>query len=90
MPPPALLTIDGATGSRRRGCRRAADAWPRAWCSIGLNPRTTPPAGFAALDAKPADAADLRALVAGVLTVVLRRMQVRRLSASGGGIVGTP
>ena len=84
MPPPALLLVDGATWlAASRGAAAAADAWPRV-VLIGWDPRTTPPAGFAALDDKPADAADLRALVAGVLTAAPPEPGARS-SASGAG-----
>jgi hypothetical protein len=66
-PASALLLVDGVTWlTASRGAAATADAWPRA-VLIGWDPRTTPPAGFVALDDKPDDAGDLRALVAGAL-----------------------
>jgi hypothetical protein len=65
MPEPALLLADGLTWltDSRGGASAAADTWPRA-VLIGWDSRTVPPAGFATLDAKPADAGYLQALVA--------------------------
>jgi hypothetical protein len=64
MPEPALLLVDGVTWlTASRGAAAAADAWPRA-VLIGWDPRTTAPSGFVVLDHKPADAGQLRALVA--------------------------
>jgi hypothetical protein len=83
MPAPALLLVDGVTWlTASRGAAAAADAWTRA-VLIGWDPRTTPPAGFVALDDKPDDAFDLRALVAGVLAAAPAR--AAGISASGGG-----
>jgi len=63
----ALLLVDGVTWlTAPRGAAAAADTWPRA-VLIGWDPRTTPPAGFVALDDKPSDAGDLCALVAKAL-----------------------
>jgi len=67
MPTDALLLVDGVTWlTASRGAAAAVDTWPRA-ALIGWDPRTTPPAGFVVLADKPADAGDLRALVAGAL-----------------------
>ena len=67
MPKDALLLVDGVTWlTASRGAAAAVDTWPRA-ALIGWDPRTTPPAGFVVLADKPADAGDLRALVAGAL-----------------------
>jgi len=67
IPAHALLLVDGVTWlTASRGAAAAADAWPHA-VLIGWDPRTTPPAGFVALDDKPNDAGDLCALVAKAL-----------------------
>ena len=67
MPEPTLLLVDGVTWlTAPHGAAAAADTWPHA-VLIGWDPRTTPPAGFVALDDKPNDAGDLCALVAKVL-----------------------
>ena len=67
MPEDALLLVDGVTWlTASRGAAAAVGTWPRA-ALIGWDPRTTPPAGFVVLADKPADAGDLRALVADAL-----------------------
>ena len=72
-----------AHGVARR--RAAADAWPRA-VLIGWDPRTTPPAGFVALDDKPDDAGDLRALVAALAPRLVRTgAHAAETSANGAG-----
>lgn len=69
----ALLLVDGVTWlTASRGAAAAADTWPHA-VLIGWDPRTTPPAGFVALDDKPDDAADLRALVVAALAAPAAR-----------------
>ena len=83
MTEPALLLVDGVTWlTASRGAAAAADTWPRA-VLIGWDPRTTPPAGFVALDDKPADAGDLRALVVAALAAPAA--QAAGPAASGAG-----
>jgi len=66
LPAPALLLVDGVTWlTASRGAAQAAEAWPHA-VLIGWDPRSAPPVGFVALDDKPDDAGDLRALVAAL------------------------
>jgi len=66
MSEPALLLVDGVTWlTASRGAAQAAEAWPHA-VLIGWDPRSAPPVGFVALDDKPDDAGDLRALVAAL------------------------
>jgi len=70
-PAPVLLLVDGVTWlTASRGAVAAAETWPRA-VLIGWDPRTAAPAGFVVLDDKPADAGDLRALVATAVAAAL-------------------
>jgi hypothetical protein len=83
MPEPGLLLVDGVTWlTASRGAAAAAETWPRA-VLIGWDPRTTPPAGFVALDDKPDDAGDLCAMVAAALAAPAA--QAAGTTANGAG-----